>query len=407
MNSDEPLRIVAPEKDRHGAGIAELVALTFGGDDPIGWRDRARRGMADAGEYYRWRDSRIGLLGDRVVTHVGVVRYAMRLGAGKIPVAGVAAVATAPFDRRQGLMRETFAATVKGFREAGYAASILFGIDNLYHKFGYVRAWSDSTFSMMIADLASVGDPPPVQYSREPPWPVIQNIYNSFNSGMFGTAVRPDSGSVFTTLKDVLVAVWRDTDDRPAGYVIAKTVDTGIEVLDQAGTPEKVLSVARRIAQDHFRDRLIFPTLSLASPLAQRLRSGTCTIRITPRACGGPMIRTVSLSACLDALRPNLQARLASSSTAKEDFDLLLSDGRQQVLLQFRGGRLTVHDEGWTAETPNRVEAGDNLATLLIGGAMPREVLDLPGVCCSGNGRRLAEVLFPEEFPMLPRIDRF
>ncbi|NOY80278.1 MAG: GNAT family N-acetyltransferase [Kiritimatiellaeota bacterium] len=397
--------IIPPDRERHAQGIADLVALVFGGDDPIEWRDRSLRGLVGDRGYYRWADSRIGLLGGRVVTHVGVVGYTMRLGSGQVPIAGVAAVATAPFQRRRGLMRQTFAAAVEGFRPAGYAASILFGIDDFYHKFGYARAWSETSFSVSVSDLPPTPESLSIHTFSEPPWETVQDLYNTHNQGASGTAVRPRAGSVFLPLRNVETLVWETAGGRNAGYVIVKVRESDLEVLDHAGHPESVLAVVRRVAEEKYRERVSFAALSTASPLGRRLRRGTCRIQIRSRVCGGPMIRIVNLRACLEALRSDLESRLAASWAAGTDFDLSLSDGREEAVIRARAGQIGVTEPGTPA--PDRVEAGDHLATLIIGGEAPEEILELPGVRCTGRGRRLAESLFPEQRPMLSRIDRF
>jgi len=118
------------------------------------------------------------------------------------------------------------------------------------------------------------------------------------------------------------------------------------------------------------------------------------------------MARTVNLRMCLDALLPAFHARLAEAGiSGRKEVKLVLSDGREEAGVRWDGTAVTVGD---AFPAKHRLDAGDRLATLLLGGDAPEDVLDLPDVEASTEqAEELARILFPEQFPMLSKPDRF
>ncbi len=406
MKQDQRLQIVPPDKTKHLTGIAELMGLAFGENDPAAWRDRIGALLEADRLHYSWRDSRVGLLDGRVVTHVGVVRYRMRLGPGQVLTAGVSAVATHPYCRGRGFMARTFSETLSGFAGAGYGLSLLFGIDNFYSRFGYCRAWNETEIAVRLQDLPAEEPAPPRREYPEVPWSLVNPLYNLWAATIPGTSVRDDRLSPPAFMEGMVTFVWDDSAGKTDGYVMVTAGECDLRVLEFAGPPATVLAEVREIARAWRRRRIVFADLSLAAPLARRLLQGACELRIRPRADGGPMVRTVRLRPCLEALAPDLEARLAEAPTAlRRAGGLVLSDGREEIGVRLDNAGLRVTEP---FSTEHRLNAGDRLATLLLGGEPPEDVLARPGVeAGSPVAAALARLLFPERFPMLVKADRF
>jgi predicted N-acetyltransferase YhbS len=139
----EALEVVSPVPRKHIEGILDLTAKAFGG--PGSYYESVRNWRSDLlsnSDPYDWEASAVGLIDGRVLTHWAVMDYNMRIGRARVRVAGIGSVATHGDYRRRGLMAKTATASINRLRDHGYDLSILFGIDDFYHRFGYVRAWS-------------------------------------------------------------------------------------------------------------------------------------------------------------------------------------------------------------------------------------------------------------------------
>ena len=158
MTSDaENLVLIRPDRRKHRRAIFDLTGKAFG--RPYwDWLDHCEHDYIDHSPY-DWSASTIGLLDGQVVTHWGIWDISIRVGAAVLRAACVGAVSTHGRFRRRGLMARTAAAACRAARRAGYDISLLFGIRDFYHRFGYVRAWPERTYVVRTADLPPGGPP--------------------------------------------------------------------------------------------------------------------------------------------------------------------------------------------------------------------------------------------------------
>ena len=138
MKNDR-LEVIAPDRKRHAEELYDLLWKAFPYEEYYGFLDRCRWGYI-GGSHYDWNSSRIGILNGRIVTHWGVWDFRMRIGVARVRVGGIGVVATDARHRKRGLMNRTADNALGAMRSAGYDMSLLFGIDEFYHRFGYVRA---------------------------------------------------------------------------------------------------------------------------------------------------------------------------------------------------------------------------------------------------------------------------
>ena len=130
--------IISPRRADHLGTLSDVFARTF--SDYWTQVEYASRGYF-AESPYDWDASRVGVADGQVVTHFGVWGFDMRVGRCVVRLAGIGAVATLKTHRGGGLMARTAGDCVRGMDAAGYDMSLLFGIPNFYHRFGYVCAF--------------------------------------------------------------------------------------------------------------------------------------------------------------------------------------------------------------------------------------------------------------------------
>ena len=74
----DQLRIISPEPAAHGDSLFALLDMEWTGID-----ESLRAGQI-LHSHYDWNTARIGLLGERLVTHFGVYDIAMRVGVARV-----------------------------------------------------------------------------------------------------------------------------------------------------------------------------------------------------------------------------------------------------------------------------------------------------------------------------------
>ncbi len=398
------LSVRAPERSTDGADVVELVAKTFGSYFAT---RRMSLGFYLLEGHYDWAASAIGRLGGRLVSHWGVWGYRMRIGRAIVRCAGIGGVATDAEHRGRGHMARTAAHGVERLRARGYPLSVLFGIDDFYHRFGYVPAWRESSWHLLRKDLPPPAARPP-RLERIPfgPSAEVNRLHNRWNAGLTGTALRPTftTGFFRWARASPQAWLWRDARGRAAGHLFVHE-DGGVLVTTEAtGAPGAVLASLGRLAARLGLPSLRFETLPYGSPLARRLRTLNCRYEQRYARDGEAMVRLVDLEACLRAMEPELSRRLAASPLDGYRGTLRIEGPEGAAGLTIDRGRARVVP---AAAGRSSLRAGWHLAQLLLGTDEPLETCEVGRIRLAGDAARLAPVLFPAQHPQLQLGDRY
>lgn len=406
MAHDE-LILIAPDPKKHRDEMYDLIAKVFSHQGYFEFRDYCRDTYIGH-SHYDWAASRIGMLDGKIVAHYGVWDYQMRIGQAQVRVGGIGAVATHGDYRGRGLITKTAIASIDAMAAQGYDMTALFGIDNFYDRFGYVRAWSDRAQVLAMADLPEAKAPKLKAFNR---WddPSMIDLGNRAFDGLTASAVRP-TYELMARYNKFEGYRWNDGRGRPVGYVVTardRACSTRLLIVDAVGEVEQVLAVAAALARRKKMTEVKFSNLHPAGPLSKALVQMTSREETSHRRCGGPMIRTLSLRSCLTKMQAELSARLGRSSLARWTGRLLVADCREKMELDIRGGQARVAGAGAAGKTQSSIRGGEEIAQLLIGTNEPMETVAAGGIKLAGNAPLLLPVLFPAQHPMLAGVDRY
>lgn len=398
----EALTIVPPDRRRHGETLCDMIAKIFGGGRGYyRFRDFCRK-VYVLPSHYDWKASRIGLIGDQIVTHFGVWDIQVRIGTARVRAGGIGAVSTHGDYRRQGLMVRTARASVAAMCEGGYDLSVLFGISNFYHRFGYVRAWCPSVYTVNVSDLPT--DRPTGRVRKFTPGhrEDITRLYNREHARLTGTAVKPTypRGTYPCPMEGYR---WTDARGRTVGYVILRP-DRDMQCVEASGDPRQGVRVLAGVARRRGFREITFDTLHDRSRLIKHIRKGNCRVETRHLRSGGDMAATMNLGTTLEKMAPELGRRLRASLLDRWRGRLVVADKRETVTLHIDRSRVKVARGG---RSKHAIRGGDRMAQLLIGTDDPAVTLETARMTVTGDAARLAEVLFPNEHPMLSLRDRF
>ena len=114
----------------HGESIYALLALHWQGIDDVCRNGRIAHSHLD------WNVSRIGLIGERIVTYWGVYDLQMRIGTARVRTAGVNLPVTHPDHRGRGQMAQTVVSSLEAMRAQGYGLSVINNRTPTFHGSG-------------------------------------------------------------------------------------------------------------------------------------------------------------------------------------------------------------------------------------------------------------------------------
>jgi hypothetical protein len=380
----------------------------------------------------------------RSVSRLWVVHITLRIGQAKVRMEGIAGVGTEQEFRRRGYSRRVLEATVERMRAGDAPLSMLYGIRDFYPKFGYATAGPEHMIT--LTDLARDTSLPEGWHAAPLGASDLQSVYALYDRNIatgVGPAVRSPGGRGWSQLEKVVGGQGPDACrvvKNPAGNVAAYAwqgtghwaVDNrqrdrqdslvlGEVMADGPAAADSVLAVCRAWAAEEAarRGEPIEKLVLLLPPegpvAAAAMRQAALFERRFSR-CGGSMARVLHVARLLEALKPELMARLQAArypfsgrllfQTDLGDAALVATpDGMSVEYLTTRPG-----SPDRTAGTSQRLVVHlpqTTLAQLVLGAYPPDDLLARLEHPPDEAPRQLLGVLFPLRHPHMYPADRY
>ena len=306
---------------------------------------------------------------DRSISRLWIVDRQMRIGPCAVFTGGIAGVGTDREYRKQGLSRQVMQASVELMQREGYDASMLFGIRDFYHKFGFATCFPERLLYLDIRDAERAKKQLSIRAMRQTDLPHVARLYNQDHAERTGSIVRGrvwsgfPMGTNFGT--DTIAKVVLDKREKVCGYVVC---DEGDEccAAEVGGQTDAVFStILHFLAQRGVRLRREQISLSIASdhPFARYCRAFGCRDRTDFQRNRGPMGRLINLQPFCDKILPVLAERWGRPD---RDRALALQTDIGTCVLHWKRGNLATTDTPTKAALNIRLEQ-DALMLLAMG----------------------------------------
>lgn len=345
----------------------------------------------------------------RVVSRATLGYLTLRIGAARVRLGGIGDVFTSRKHRKKGYSRRVLAHCLEVMTGDGNDLSMLFGIPDYYHKFGFRTSLSDYRIELPGRHVV---DGPLDLAVRKLPRSRHAEILPLYARGVrargFGIE-RPRAtwtgyrrGAAFRQ-KPLVAAFYRR--ERMVGYLQydddRKAVRVGELWADAPAIIRQMATWLGRQCRRKVCERIEF-LLPPDHPAGRMAAEVGATFTRTTHSNGGGMMRILNLGSTLAALVPELARRWAASPMADSGLDLSLATdiGTAEIALPARAAG------GPTRRGRVRLPQ-DRLVQLLVG-TLP--VADVAAADGTGIPRKLLpalEVLFPERSASILSVNCF
>lgn len=361
--------------------------------------------------------------GEEAVARLAVGRYTMQVAGVGVMMGGIADVVAHPAQRGKGYGAQLLRAAVARMRDERYPLSLLFGITDFYHRFGYAPVLAEYALTISTRHAERFlgeahADTAHVRAGATEDAPALLELYTRVNSTRSGTLRRAaekldptpkrDVENWWTHARRILLA---EEGGRPAGYAVLSGNPAQFRVTEVVVPAEHVaragVALVAALTHEAVERRLESMRLPLPpdEPLALLLQQAGCKVEVTYPANGDGMGRIVDLAALIDTIQPSLAARAARLPVGE------------------RPGRLELICEGNAEEPGQRVDVALSSSTTdrAIKLALPQQQLcqlvmgyrridairwQKPGACAEADMVALRQ-LFPEGYPHMWGLDHF
>ena len=353
------------------------------------------------------------------VSSVGLREYQMRFGAAHLKMGGICGVDTKEEHRNKGYSRRVMEHTLAYMTENGFDVSMLFGIPNFYHKFGYATAIPETYVEFDTKDVPAGSPTYQVRKFQTEDAPKVVDLYTANNAKRTGTPLRTEIGWKEFTKRGGIV---------PDPYVVLNEADEVIGYFACDGDNAKKDMIERNctLLDIGFQDRTIFETIvhflahGVEYTSAERIRCaipadhpfatfcrryGCRTNIYTPKDHMG-MMRIINQSSILEKITGELEKRLRRSAH--------LSEWRGQILISTDLGQDCLEIDQGSVRHTNSCKNGfyleipqDKLIQLMMGRRNIEDLAIEPDVWVNVGIIPVLDTLFPLGHSHVWWSDRF
>ena len=350
---------------------------------------------------------------------IGLREYQMRFGSALLKMGGICGVGTQEEQRNKGYSRRVMEHTIAYMNENGYDVSMLFGIPNFYHKFGYATVIPETYVEFDTKDVPTAAPTYQVRKFQTEDAPKIVDLYTANNAERTGTPLRTEIGWNEFTKRGGIV---------PDPYVVFSETDEVIGYFVCDGDNAKKDMIARNctLVDIGFQDRTIFETIAhfLAHGVeyisAERIRCaipadhpfaifcrryGCWTNTYTPKDHMG-MMRIINQSSTLKKITGELEKRLQRETELSQwSGKILISTDIGQDCLEIDRGSVAHTnscENGFHLEIPQ-----DKLIQLMMGRRSIEDLAIEPDVWVNVGIIPVLDPLFPLGHSHVWWSDRF
>ena len=347
---------------------------------------------------------------DRSISWCSVIDCRIRIGASVVTMGGIGGVGTLREFRRQGYSRQVMEAALAMMERERYGISLLHGIQDFYHHFGYVTCMAEHEFSLATRDAERCGrSGAKTRRLKTGDLPAIARLYNRDNAARTGSAVRDPrrwrgfrKGTWWST--PAATQVVGDGRDRIIGYVVYDDIGNFCRAAEIGGLGEPVFTaildfLARRAIK--LRLERVWVNAPSDHPFAIYCRDfGLRLNSLYPRN-ERSMGRIIDFRTCIESALPTLARRWGHDQRGL----------RLAIRTDAGGGTLSWRDEQLILEEGVHGRCvrlnQEQLMQLLMGYARPSDLKGLGRMTVPAKQQELLERLFPLQHAQLWWPDRF
>ena len=347
---------------------------------------------------------------ERSIARLWIVDRQMRIGPCPVFTGGIAGVGTDGECRNQGLSRQVIDAAVELMRREGYDASMLFGIKNFYHKFGFATCFPERLLYLEVRDAERAKKQLAVRAMRQADRPQIARLYNRDHAERTASIVRDRAWSGFPMGSDFEIdtdtKVVLDKRGKVCGYIVCDKDDERCRTAEIGGQGDAVFStilhyLAQRAVQ--LRREEISLSIAVDHPFARYCRPFGCRDQTRFQHNRGPMGRIINLLPFFAKILPVLAERWGPQD---RDRTLALRTDIGTCALSWKRGRLTTSDCAAKGTLSVRVEQ-DALMLLAMGYQTADDLQTQGKLKTSKATLALVSRLFPLQTAHMSWPDRF
>lgn len=421
MSAAAEIHVKGVESDEELRRANDLLAKTQLPDywESMEWLERC--GPTWPG--FRREHTRLAVQGDDIVGGLRILTTTIRIGKARLKMGGLGWVSTPPHHRNKGICKALVLDSIDYMKRNGYHVSMLFGIPDLYHRYGYAVTMPAYSVSMDVAEISAAGmneqatSPYRTRGFQVSDLPAILRVHQandgdsacSFvrtlaylkNQALTGARTTP----FWADWTKAILAV--DRRDNLVAYVVPQIAPDQLHIKELGVTTpvsyDVVLKLSTQLARDAHLSRIRFhvPPSHRFARYLERYNSIHETRYFRQRE---GMMRFCNLESTIKYMLPEWATRLRESALRGRRANVTLSVDRVPYLISWNGDAIRI------SRVPGKDRlsvTNEELMQVMCGYGHIEDLIGRRKTDLSASSRALLATIFPGRTPFVWPMDHF
>jgi predicted acetyltransferase len=293
-------------------------------------------------------------------------------------------------------------------KQHGYHVSMLFGIPNFYHRFGFATTLADYSIAVDASELVTCGSAKwRLREAKPGDIRAIQKIHEANDAYVACSLLRSAAHLTNKWERHKTFHVLTTEHGKVGAYFIASRVTDHLRVsevgVSETGVCEEVLAACARLAAEESMGRVLF-LVPPPHPFARYLLLHRSTHEMRVVRDSGGMLAFVNLAEALENLIPEWESLLSLSALREQRIEFTFLVDKIAYRVRANRGAIDVAN----ASGKNKVSlTSSELMHLVTGYRYVEDILAARRRLITSEARALIEVLFPKRSAYVWEFDRF
>lgn len=384
----------------------DLMAKSFGPD----YFSVARRLDALMAGYpgFHREHTRLAFRQGQIAGALRITTDTIRIGEARLKMGGLGWIAVAGEFRGQGIASAMIEDALAYMRRHNYHVSMLFGIVDFYHRFGFTTMLSDYVTAVDVLEAEHAEHTPyKVRLGKPGDIPAIQKLHNAGEAEVACSIVRSTAHLTNQWERWKAVRVITDTRGKVQGYFLPRDVPEGL-LVEEIGLATRdacgaLMHACAHLALDRHAPKIRF-TAPPSHLFLKYLLQYESKYEMQVKRNRGGMMAVVNLEETLESMIPEWESGLQQTALARENAEVTLLVDRKPFRVRAHRGALDVTPV--SGDNKFSISAAE-FVQLLSGYRYLDEVIHGQRRILTATGRALLHILFPKRLPFVWPLDHF
>ncbi len=352
---------------------------------------------------------RIAIYNGKVISALRITTDTIRIGEARLKMGGIGWVSTDGYFRNKGIASKVIQNAIQYMQNNAYHVSMLFGIPNFYHRFGFATALPEYYTNIATREVLTI-DVPSYKIRKMRPSDIILlwKIHNRNDEEVACSLIRTQAHFAVKWKEWERGKTILDMNGKVLGYFLPQIGNKDALLIQEVGSTDVETSKVVLHAIGKYAEKERLGKIQIASPPSHpliRLLINHYSVQETHyKRNEGGMMAVVNEEETLECMIPEWEKLLQEKAFVKQDDEVTLIISGVPYCLHYRKGSISIIKK--LGKNKLSVDRGQ-LAQLIAGYIYVSDVLERKRFSISTSAREFLSIIFPKRFPYVWQMDRF